>query len=289
VSKRVADDTLQVARTLRAQVDDSRAASKRLKVSTLLRKFGYQRRSDSNTAEITATLDEVGVSIVPSILRFGDEWGLSTEDWVYLSSEEGRVTVSQEEEVAGSGSSDHELPPEWNADGWFDRIVSKQLRTEKEVEIKFIVPLLSKLGYSEDDRYDGMPVPAAHGSKKTTLVIDFALFNAELESLRHQPLLTVEAKREHRLVKAKEIESAHNQAKSYCLWTGCDFFVVTDSQLLQVFDLTRRGLQETALKLAFSCERAELKEGFPRLYNLISKEALTRHYLARLATTEEAF
>jgi hypothetical protein len=255
VSKRVADDTLQVARTLRAQVDDSSTASKRLKVSTLLRKFGYQRRSDSNTAEITATLDEVGVSIVPSILRFGDEWGLSTEDWVYLSSDEGRVTESREDEVAGSGSSDHELPPEWNADGWFDRIVSKQLRTEKEVEIKFIVPLLSKLGYSEDDRYDGMPVPAAHGSKKTTLVIDFA----------------------------------HNQAKSYCLWTGCDFFVVTDSQLLQVFDLTRRGLRETALKPAFSCERAELKEGFPKLYNLVSKEALTRHYLARLATTEEAF
>jgi len=123
VSKRVADDILQVARTLRAQVDHSRAASKGLKVSTLLRKFGYQRRSDSNTAEITATLDEVGVSIVPSILRFGDEWGLSTEDWVYLSSDEGRVPESREEEVAGSGSSDHELPPEWNADGWFDRVV----------------------------------------------------------------------------------------------------------------------------------------------------------------------
>ena len=288
MSKRVADDTLQVARTLRAQVDDSSTASKRLKVSTLLRKFGYQRRSDSNTAEITATLDEVGVSIVPSILRFGDEWGLSTEDWVYLSSDEGRVTESREDEVAGSGSSDHELPPEWNADGWFDRIVSKQLRPEKEVEIKFIVPLLSKLGYSEDDRYDGMPVPAAHGSKKTTLVIDFALFNAELESLRHQPLLTVEAKREHRLVKKKEVTAAHNQAKSYSLWTQCDFFMVTDSRLLQIFDLTRRGLQGPEPEVpAFSCERAELKERFPELYNLASKEALTRHYLARLATTEE--
>lgn len=277
------DDTLQVARALRGQVDDSGTASMKLRIRTLLKKFGNKKRSDSNTAKITAALDEVGLSISPPIMRFGDEWGLSTEDWVHLSSPEVPDKVDKQVDSVN-------VPPPlaWNADGWFDRIVLSHLRTEKEVEIKFIVPLLSKLGYSEEDRYDGMPIRAAYGSRSTTLVIDFALFNAELESLRNQPLLTVEAKREHRLVKTKEVTAAHNQAKSYSLWTQCDFFMVTDSRLLQMFDLTRRGLQGPEPEVpVFSCERAELKEQFPKLYSLVSKEVLTQHYLARLATTEE--
>jgi hypothetical protein len=282
----LSDDPLRAARALRAQVDDSGSASKKLRIRTLLKKFGYRKRSDSNTAKITAALEEVGLSISPSIMRFGDEWGLSTlstEDWVYLSSTEVPNKVDKPDDSVNVAP-----PQAWNADAWFDRIVLSHLRTEKEVEIKFIVPLLSKLRYSEDDRYDGMPVPAAYGSRATTLIIDFALFNAELESLRNQPLLTVEAKHEHRLVKAKEVTAAHNPAKSYSLWTQCDFFMVTDSRLLQMFDLTSRGLQGAVPDTpAFSCERKELKERFEELYSLASKEVLTRHYLARLATTEE--
>ena len=277
----VPDDTHQVARALRAQVDDSGSASKKLRIRTLLKEFGYKKRSDSNTAKISAALDGVGLSISPPIMRFGDEWGLSTEDWVYLSSPKVPDKVDKQVDSMNMPSTQA-----WNADGWFDRIVLSALRTEKEVEIKFIVPLLSKLGYSDDDRYDGMPIRAAYGSRATTLVIDFALFNAELESLRNQPLLTVEAKHEHRLVNTKEVTAAHNQAKSYSLWTQCDFFMVTDSRLLQVFYLTRRGLQGPEVPV-FSCERVGLKEQFPKLYSLVSKEVLTQHYLARLATTEE--
>lgn len=76
------DDTLQVARALREQVDDSGTASKKLRIRTLLKKFGYRKRSDANTAKITAALDEVDLSISPPIMRFGDEWSLSTKDWV---------------------------------------------------------------------------------------------------------------------------------------------------------------------------------------------------------------
>ena len=47
---------------------------------------------------------------------------------------------------------------DWNADGWFDKLQNREFRTEKEVENKFILPLLTRLGYSEDDRYDGMIV-----------------------------------------------------------------------------------------------------------------------------------
>jgi hypothetical protein len=278
---RLREDAEQIADAIRQDVGSSRSATKRLKVRSLLRKFGYVKRSDSNTAEITQLLSGRGVSINPPIVRLGNDWELSTEDWVYLSTEQ--QSASPSSFSAGSAV----VPPaDWNSDEWFDRVTDKALRTEKEVEIKFIVPLLSRLGYSEEDRYDGMPVPAAHGSRSTILVIDFALFNSDLEALRNQPLLTVEAKREQRLAKAKELLSAHNQAKSYSLWTQCDFFLVTDSRTIQVFHVARGGLEGPSP--LFSCSRQELKSHFAELYRLVSKSALTRHYLAKLGATEEA-
>jgi hypothetical protein len=132
-----------------------------------------------------------------------------------------------------------------------------------------------------------MPVPAAQGSRKTMLVIDFALFNSSLASpFCSQPLLTVEAKREGRLAKQQELESAHNQAKSYCLWAQCDYFMVTDSRTIQTFHIARGRLGELAP--LFACERNELPARFGDLYARVSKEALTQYYLAKLATTEEA-
>ncbi len=263
---------------LRADIERSVAGSKRLKLRTLLAKFGYIKRSDSNTAEITRLLSEAGLAMNPPIVRFGDSWEITPEDWIYLS-------IPQAED-ASAGEDESTLPRTWNSDGWFDRIAGMELRTEKEVEIKFIVPLLARLGYSDDDRYDGMPVPAAHGSRDTTLVIDFALFNTSLESLRNQPLLTVEAKRENRLAKKRELLSAHNQAKSYCLWTQCDFFMVTDSRTLHAYHVARGRFGE--LSPLFACERHEIAGRFPELYAAISKDSLTRHYLSKLSTCEEA-
>jgi hypothetical protein len=269
---------LSAVSSLRADVERSASGAKRLKLRTLLAKFGYSKRSDSNTAEITRLLSEAGLAMNPPIVRFGESWEITQEDWIYLS-----IPDAEEESTDLHRST---LPRTWNSDGWFDRIAGMELRTEKEVEIKFIVPLLVRLGYTDDDRYDGMPVPAAHGSRDTTLVIDFALFNASMESLRNQPLLTVEAKRENRLSKQRELLSAHNQAKSYCLWTQCDFFMVTDSRTLQAYHVARGRFGE--LTPLFACDRHELALRFPELYGAISKDALTRHYLAKLSTYEEA-
>lgn len=263
-----------VSAALRADVERSTTGAKRLKLRTLLAKFGHAKRSDSNTAEITQILTAAGLALNPPIVRLGEFWKITLDDWIYLSCE-----ISNELPTAP-------LLPTWNADGWFNRIANVELRTEKEVEIKFIVPLLARLGYGDDDRYDGMPIPAAHGSRDTTLVIDFAMFNSSLASLRNQPLFIVEAKREGRLTKQREIVSAHNQAKSYCLWTQCDFFMVTDSRTVQVFHIAQGRLGE--LVPLFACERNELSVRFDELYARVSKEALTRYYLVKLSTTEEA-
>lgn len=269
------NDTSFVALKLRDNVEQSSSGTRRLKLRNLLSKFGFKRRSDSNTARITQLLSDTGLTINPPIVRFGEEWGIEYNDWVYLS-----IDVPQEPEAPSP-------LPTWNADGWFDRIARLNLRTEKEVETKFIIPLLTRLGYSEDDRYDAMSIPIFIGSKKTTLVIDFALFNSSLSELQKQPLLTVEAKREGKLTRRKELEAAHNQAKSYCLWTQCDYFMITDSRTVQIFHVAHGGYL-VGLKPLFACERSELVDCFGELYARISKEALTKYYMAKISTTEEA-
>lgn len=271
------DEAAEIASRIVAEVAQSAAGSKRLKVRSLLKKFGFVKRSDRNTAEITRLLDEQGISLHPPLIRFGDDWEVGYEDWIYLSDQ--RVSASEKPQ------SDVELPAGWQEDEWFTRMLKLELRTEKEVEIKFIVPLLKRLGYEDEDRFDGMPVPAAHGSRATTLVIDFAVFNSASEALHSQPLLTVEAKHETRFRKQKEIANARNQAQSYCLWTQCDFFMVTDGRTIEVFDLARRTL--SGVEPVFSCARHELKEAFPRLYQLIGKPVLTRHYLSKVSSVEE--
>lgn len=271
-------ESKMVAASIRADVEKAVSGTKRLKLRTLLAKFGYSKRSDTNTAQITQLMSAEGLALTPPIVRLGESWEITLEDWIYVS-----VNISDKsttEQVLTPP------PPAWNSDGWFDQLENLELRTEKEVEIKFIVPLLTRLGYSDNDRYDGMPVPAAHGSRETTLFIDFALFNSSLDSLRNQPLLTVEAKRETRLIKQRELMSAHNQAKSYCLWTQCDFFIVTDSRTIQAFHIARGRLGELAP--LFVCERHHLSSRFSELYALLSKEVLTRHYLNKITTTEEA-
>lgn len=61
-----------VAETLRADVARSASGAKRLKLRTLLGKFGYAKRSDANTAEITRLLTETGLTLNPPIVRFGE-------------------------------------------------------------------------------------------------------------------------------------------------------------------------------------------------------------------------
>ena len=273
------DELTKITTGFKDDIDKSSTKSRRLKLKTLLAKFGCEKRSDLNTSAITKAMVSAGITLNPPIVRFGDDWGITTEDWIYLSdSSNAKSPVFQ---AATQASAIEEVQ-----DAWFSRIAGMNLRTEKEVEIKFIVPLLKKLGYDDDDRFDGMPVPAAHGSRDTTLVIDFAVFNSSIEALRHQPLLTVEAKKENRLKKREELFRAHNQAKSYCLWTQCDYFMVSDSKFIQAFHIARGRINE--LDPIFSCERHELKDRFAELYRILSKEVLSKHYLEKLTTTEES-
>jgi hypothetical protein len=266
------------ARSIAADVGRSISGAKRMKLRSLLKRFGYVKRSDKNTAAITSLLDKSGVAITPAIVRLGEEWELDYEDWVYLA------PVKANSAVVRPMASSSPAPAGFNADGWFSRIQSLDLRSEREVETKFIIPLLVRLEYSEDDRFDGMAVYAAIGSKPTRLVIDFALHNDGVKALKSQPILIVEAKRKEQLAKAGDIEQARNQARSYALWTRCEHYLITDGRILQLHHVQHWAPGGQAL---FSCERRELGPRFGELHALASRDRLTSHYLSKQRTTEE--
>lgn len=241
---------------------------KRIKVRTLLGHFGYEKRTEENSTRITQLLSDRNTLLNPSIMKLGETWQLKLDDRVYLSEnkEEDRISETANEKI--------EIY-DYKSDIWFDEILNKHFRTEKEVENKFILPLLSRLDYKDDDRFDGMTINVANGSRSTVLEVDFALSNNENENLEGQVLLVVEAKKEDRLYKKVELEKAQKQVKSYAIWLSCRFGLVTDSKTLQIIDLFPR-INE--LKVIFECKREELKENFEKIYKLISKKSLTEYY-----------
>jgi hypothetical protein len=263
--------TPEAAKKIKNDLQEKNAPT-RIKIKSLLKAFGYKKRSDDNTTLITELLSNEGLDINPSLMRLGDKWNLTTEDWVYLS-------IKGEETVNPSSNFNFRPAYDWKQDSWFEEVLTKKFRTEREVETKFILPLLHRLGFSDDDRYDAMIINAAHGSRKTSLEVDFAVFNVSNELLKNQTLLVAEAKKEERLIKQVELENAQRQVKSYSLWLSCHFGLVTDSNRVQVLDLLPSF---DGIKILFDCKRDQLSNKFAELYNLTSKEALTAYYEAKM-------
>ena len=191
----------------------AKGSNKVLKVKTLLGLFNYEKRTEEITTTITELLTDRDIIINPSIMKVGVDWKLAWDDRVFLS--------VREETILQENKSSSILPEYWNNDEWFDKVKTKKFRNEKEVETKFIIPLLLKLGYLEDDRFDGMPVDAIHGSKETRIVCDFALYNIENPNINDQVLLVVEAKKEDHLIKMTDLTKSQKQLKCYGLWLGC--------------------------------------------------------------------
>lgn len=242
---------------------------KYLKVHTLLGRFNYERRTEDNAARITELLGERNILLNPSIMKFGETYPLSIDERVYLVARTEESIVSKNEQVKLDIY-------DYKNDIWFTDLLEKKFRTEKEVETKFIIPLLHKLGYTDDDRYDGMPVPGKLGSKKIALKADLVSFNSKSTTLNTQALLVVEAKIQDKLNTITEIKESQDQVTSYSFWLSCHFGLITDSKLIQVIDLVPTKLGSP--KVLFSCNRNELQANFDTLYALVSKESLTNYY-----------
>ncbi|MGL5937494.1 MAG: hypothetical protein ACRCY5_02070 [Phocaeicola sp.] len=63
------------------------------------------------------------------------------------------------------------------------------------------------------------------------------MYASDIEEIEEQVILIVEVKREFRLANRTELAKAQRQTRSYSIWTGCKFGLVTDSRVIQVLDI----------------------------------------------------
>ena len=253
----------QAAEKIRQEVNE-KGTPKRLKIRTLLKMFGYKSRKESNTVFLTELLADKGIMVNPSLIKVGPEWEMSLDEMVTLVAYKNVPKEPVSDTLEGL-----------IADNWFEMVATREFRNEKEVETKFVIPLLSRLGYLEDDRFDGMTFQASHGSKPMNLEVDCALSDNGNQVLGKQILLVTEAKRESKLNKETELVKARNQVKSYGFWLSCRFGLVTDSRKIQVLELFPLIHGKDIL---FECLRGELKDRFPELYRIVGKKYLVEYY-----------
>lgn len=277
----------EISRKLAEKVKVLKRGKKTMTLRKLIENFGYKQRTEDCAMRITELLGERGIILNPSIMKFGDRWELKLDDKVNLLdvTNNYREEQIQEEQIQEEQIQEEQIEFwNYNTETWFDSILLQKedeskkkkytFRNEKEVENKFVLPLLNLLGYNDSDRYDGMSVKASHGSKSKPIIVDFALFNSNDEN-EHQTLLIVEVKNEGVFSREIALEEAQQQIKSYAFWTSCHFGLVTDGKIIQIIDCSYGGKQN---KIIFECTREDLKLKFHDLYKLINKKRLTKFY-----------
>lgn len=196
-------DKAQVAASIREAIGDSSKKSKRVLLKTLLKMYGHKTRQRHWIEAIDASLVAEGVLISPPLAE------VERDGWVVLSVTDPRLPVGDfaHKEQADTGGDKQGIAP----DAWLSTISAKTFNSEKEVEIRFVLPLLERLGYSEEDRACDYPVTVweeptinafATGSKIfiTSGMIKFCKSDDELalvlgHELAHNTMSHIDAKR----------------------------------------------------------------------------------------------
>lgn len=127
---------------------------------------------------------------------------------------------------------------------------------------------MERLGFSEDDRADGYPVEQVVGVKRSKTEADFVLFDGRNRT-KDNALLVVEAK-----ALGRNLADHISQAKSYAMFLGTPYFLVTNGDDIRVF-LYRSPIESDVE--VFKAKRRDLAQTFRTLYNFISREAIVEY------------
>ncbi|MEZ6058615.1 MAG: hypothetical protein R3C01_18090 [Planctomycetaceae bacterium] len=127
--------------------------------------------------------------------------------------------------------------------------------SEKEVEDRFVIPLLERLGWRLNRTLvQQVEMQIKVGSGKPMKVrADFVGYSRELTSV---PLIVVEAKR--RIANVKELEYAVQQAESYAGRLRCPRFAVASPEGIWVYDLQFPGVSTRIAAFQLANEPVEL-------------------------------
>lgn len=250
----------EVAALIREAIAASPKKSKRILLKTLLKMFGHKTRQRHWLEAMQQSLVSAGVLVSPKLES------VERDGWVILSVIDPSLPVGQFMPALGVAQNTESHADQ--TDAWLCAVASKVFNSEKEVEIRFVLPLLERLGYTEEDRADGYPVEQIVGVRKTRTEADFVLFNG-LNRSKDSALLVVEAKNV-----GKQLAEHVGQARSYAMFLGTPYFMVTNGNDIRVF-LYRSPIESDVE--VFKATRADLPKAFPDLYNLISKPAVIEY------------
>jgi len=251
-------DFQAVAVAILDAINDSPKKSRRVLLKTLIRMYGFKTRQKHWLDAIQNSLNDAGIITSPAVADAG------RHDWIVLSVTDPRIPV---DDFSATAEND-DGGPSIEGDQWIGTVSDKLFRSEREVEIRFILPLLERLGYSEDDRSDGYPVEQIVGVRRTRTEADFVLFDG-LNRGKDNALLVVEAKNI-----GKNIVDHIGQARSYAMFLGTPYFMVTNGDEMRVF-LYRSPIESDVE--VFKSHRKDLVSTFKNLYNIICKRAIVEY------------
>lgn len=249
-------DTATIIAEIKSAIESSAKKSKRLLFKTLLHKFGFKDKKPERVQTIIKYLDDAGIFVTPSLID------CDRNEWVTISISDPPIPLADKEVPSPIQSENLDTLNK------LEEIISKRFNTEKEVEIRFILPLLSLLGYTEEDRADGCPVEIYEGVRKILKEADFVLFDGKNRA-KDNALLVIEAK-----TVDKKLDKYVPQARSYAMWLGTPYYLVTNGDDIKVFHFRSAISSDVEV---FNGKRQELTMTFGNLYRYINKEAIIEY------------
>jgi hypothetical protein len=257
-------DPAEIIATIAQSIRVSQRGARRVRAHRFKELFGYQVLSAQRRDRIEQLLAEAGIEVRPALKDAG------RDDWLVMSMPVQAPVVEASPDPAPTAE-------------WFAHMASVPADSEREVELHFASPLFREgLGYREDQEAAGFAIRWARGSTPGHVEADLLYFADNKHDIKGgEPLVLMECKR---FIKGeKELQAAVDQAHSYALWVTPAYYVITDGQMVSVWDFQGAiAPDREVLRL----HRSELAESFKDLYSRLNPRAAAAARQAKVSRLE---
>ena len=240
-------DPVDVAASIRRSIEVSQKGSRKVRCHTLRELFGFQAWSTQRRDLVGKILADQRILVQPPLSD------AAPDDWVVLSLPD-----------LPPPNDDHPEPRP--SEDWFEHLMSVPLQTEREVEMHFASPLFHSLGYCDEQEAAGFRFETYAGVQFRIAEADLVYFASDCQSLTDgDPLVLVEVKDT-----AQPPDAGTGQAKSYAYWVKPAYYVVTNGDVLIVYNYQGGVVPDVKV---LEIKRAELRERYDDLFRILSPKA----------------
>lgn len=232
---------------------------RRFKSSTFWNKFGIERRTPEKIIQVKKALEDHSIVLNIDDSHFGTE---SRNNWITLSYLEVEPPQLSAQEI----KSDEKLSTP--SEEWFEEMGNRKFGSEREVEYFFVIPLLKKLDYNDNDLAIGFRVRVNNASKNFNKEADIVTFDGKDHS---NALLTVEAKTSSKIINNDDVA----QARYYCRELLTPYYIVTNGEEIRVY-LHRSSTLQNDVPL-INIKRSEIRQNWNFLYKNLNKSAILQY------------